>query len=809
MRGKWLPSALGLVAAASLLWGIGDSALWDPHELRVAELSRRIALNLLGGAGLAIPGADNELPVRADLGQGELPFTSVALGLRVFGLSEWAGRLPLVVWSLLALGVLYAAVTRLAERRTALYAVLVLATTPLFFLQARTLLGDAVTLASFTIAWSGLSVALLAPAQSARARWVFGAVGLLGLYAGFWCRGPVVSVAVPALSISLSALLAPQSPRARRWSVALALLGAASLLVGALGWSLSERTREYSVFVGSALGAPAVPTTFDLALAQLLHAAFPWSALCPLVLARAFASETVTPARPALLALSFSLVAASWLAPSLGLTPIPAVACLAVLVAVALRQLEEQPRALPTLGLACAGLSVLLGLDLVAHPDKALRGFGLPGLLLPASLEGDAARLFRWSGVAFGAVVALSLLERDDDPTRPAFRRDEYASVLRKLARVWDGNLVFALLVLEAALVGFLALSAVSERLVRLEHLEPFGSFSRRLVAVAAIAVPLATLAPLAALAARDGARVLFGRGGRWLPVAPTRSQAVIVVGFALGLAASLGFYPRFAQQVAPKQVLERYRELGRAGEPLGIVGGASVAARYQAGTSAEQLASVPSAFEWLVGGGNALPRRWLLLRAASLPQLNASFRERFGLNLPVLDARSSELLLSVSRLEPHERDDNPLAALVLSRAPTPQYPLRAVLGGQLELLGFALSDASGRPAASVLPGTPYRFIIYWRVLSRLRGEWQTFVHLDGLQRRFNADHEPLGGRYPMSAWRPGDILVDATELLLEPNFSPGHYRVHLGLYRGDARLEVTEGPAVDNRIAAGTLRVE
>lgn len=217
MRRNWLVSVALLLALLGLVGGVGAGALWDPYEVSVAELGRRIALNLLGGSDLSIPGADNSLPIRADLGRGELPFTSVALGFRVFGLSEWAGRLPLALWAAFGLGALYAALSQLWDRRAGLYAVLVLSTTPLYFLQARLLLGDAATLGSFAIAWSGLTAAVFAPQLSTRARVAFGVLGSLGLYAGFWCRGPIVSVAVPALAVaSRRAWSGPRAPDAVR-----------------------------------------------------------------------------------------------------------------------------------------------------------------------------------------------------------------------------------------------------------------------------------------------------------------------------------------------------------------------------------------------------------------------------------------------------------------------------------------------------------------------------------------------------------------------------------------------------------------
>lgn len=814
MRRNWLVGLLCLVAVFGLIRGITAGALWDPYELSFAELSRRIALNLLGGSQLTIPGADNSLPIRADLGRGELPFTSAALGFRCFGLSEWAGRLPFVLWTLLGLGALYAGASRLWDRRTALYAVLILATTPACFLQARTLLGEAVTIATFTIAWSGLAVAVLAPALAARARIAFAVMGALGLYGGFWCRGPIVGVAVPALAVGLSACLVRAPSRLSGvLGFALLPLGALALALGLYALGLAQQTHDYSVFVGSALVSretPLSPPSFDVVLGQLAHAAFPWSALAPLALAlpwRADEDEHAPSVESgggvaALLGLALSLAASAWLAPALGSLLPPAFGCFAVLVAAALRELEVRPRAAPLLGLACAALAVMLGFDLHTYPEKALAGFGLSGLTLPAGLGPWSGRLWQGSALALGSSVALWLYERDA-ADQPTFRRVEYQAVLTRLQQTWDGNLVFAALVLEAGLVGFLLLSAISERLIHVEQLDGFGLLTRQLVALSAMLVPLAAVLPLVAMLARDASRFVFGK--RW----GTRPQGVLSVAAVSGLVASLGFYPRFAQQVAPKQVFERYRELGRAGEPLGMVGEASVSARYQAGASAQQLDSLDAAFDWLAAGGISATRRWLLVRAADLPELSSRYRVRYHKNLPILDARSSELLLAVNRRLPAERDESPLAALVLDSEPVPQHPLRAVLDNKLEVLGWSVLSTDGQLRARVTPGTPYRLVIYYRVLAPLAGNWQTFVHLDGLQRRFNADHEPLRGEYPLRYWRPGDWIADGTELLLEPNFSPGQYRLHFGMYTGARRLEVTDGPAADNRIVAGALEIE
>ncbi|HEX2674335.1 MAG TPA: glycosyltransferase family 39 protein, partial [Polyangiaceae bacterium] len=171
-----------IVLAVSLFAPLSASGVWDPPEREVAEFARRIALNLLGGQGLSLADADNEVPTRSELGRGELPFTSIALGFRLFGLHEWAGRLPLALWALVGLAATYLLVRRLADRRSAWFAVLVLATMPLYFLHARTMLGDIVTMSALALAVSGLALAVFDRHGSAgAARFLALGLGLLGM----------------------------------------------------------------------------------------------------------------------------------------------------------------------------------------------------------------------------------------------------------------------------------------------------------------------------------------------------------------------------------------------------------------------------------------------------------------------------------------------------------------------------------------------------------------------------------------------------------------------------------------------------
>src|SRR5262249_41358243 len=95
------------LAAASLFGMIAASGIWEPYELNAGAPARRMAVVLFGGKQLVIDGAPNAVPPSGELGKGELPFTSVALGLRLFGLNEWAGRLPLALWAFAGVVAMY------------------------------------------------------------------------------------------------------------------------------------------------------------------------------------------------------------------------------------------------------------------------------------------------------------------------------------------------------------------------------------------------------------------------------------------------------------------------------------------------------------------------------------------------------------------------------------------------------------------------------------------------------------------------------------------------------------------------------
>jgi len=932
-----------------LLPPLSKSGLWDPYELNVADLGRRVALNLFHANALALSGADNSMPHLNDLGRPELPFTSMALGFKLFALHEWSGRLPLALWGVAGAVALYAAVARMVDKRAGLYSVLALCTMPLYFVQARAMLGDIVIMSGISMAFSGLAVTVFGGVAQ-RERVAFLALGVFGLVVGYWSRGALLGLAVPLGSIGAAWLLTLAAGRHQGIDRVGDAIGVASFAGALVAGAFAVRalaagdTKNLSMALGAMIRTPARYPTFDVTVGHLGAALAPWSAFIPFAVGRLFiapngsgegerregdgngngngngtenaaggevpslAERRESYFRVLLLvgsAVAFS--AHAFLLAKTDLIAFCAPAILAAACGIAIRDFERGAHASIALGV---GTAVLLGVfhhDFHELPEKAYQAFAVTGASFPESFKDHALVLWTIALVGFAAVVFVSWVERDAE--RRPFDVDNYVRVVEALRDAWDGllALVYFALVAGASIAG-LAIWAGSRfhakwlpaiptqaregalhawwltALVPMvaifglfficdvwlwtfgsaKHLswasftrgfepfeELFGSIRRELKKPNApaedkgakedrgtdtiprkygyllilfplmiLAVPIAVFAALMSmrwnvfaalgLAVPSGiaAFLVLGLVGELLH--GRRAAGFVFLGTLLGVVLSGAYYPALANQLSPKEVFESYARTHRSGEPLALFGVGGRTAAYYAGGEPPSFSDVQSAYQWLVAGGEG--RRFMAMRADELARLNQSYRERVSprQNLPVLDARSSQILLVASRLEGKEKNENPLNKVLLSSPPSPQHRLDVNMDDKLQVLGFDLVDKNGDAVRSVAPGRMYRMRTYYKVLGPITTEWEAFIHIDGFHRRHNGDHKPLDGKYPFSLWLRDDLLVDDYEFSLEPNFTPGSYTIYFGLFVGDTRLKIKSGPSDgDNRINGGPLIVQ
>lgn len=158
-------------------------------------------------------------------------------------------------------------------------------------------------------------------------------------------------------------------------------------------------------------------------------------------------------------------------------------------------------------------------------------------------------------------------------------------------------------------------------------------------------------------------------------------------------------------------------------------------------------------------------------------------------------------------REAPAARSQVDRAALrdVLVPPPGDASAVGAVFGNVAELLAYKLEP----PA--LVPGQRSKLTLYWRCRAELEA-WHIFVHLDdasGSGERIHAEHDPVGGRFPTDAWKPGDVIADA--FFFVPGRNP--LLLYLGFYtQGDNRLPLTSaGRGRDdgnNRLLAGVLPI-
>jgi hypothetical protein len=934
----WLPLAIAFalpVLFFFVLPPLTKSGLWDPYELNVADLARRVALNLHGATQLALEGADNSLPHLNDLGRPQLPFTSIALGFKLFGLHEWAGRAPLALWGLVGVLTTYGFVSRLVDRRAGVFSAVALTTMPLYFVQARTMLGDIVMMASFAMSFGGLSVAVFGrrdeEAGNTRARVSWALAAVLGLVAGYYTRGSLIGVGVPAFAVAAAYLVAVANGQRfdaiAHAAAGLALIVGASFVVRGVAVLGADHFNDMTVPIGGALMKPPTKSpTFDFILGHVAPALAPWSAFIPFAFGRmftvpfgvradAFARESQ--ARLALVVgASIALVVHGWVATRAELVAFSAPAAMAAACGIALRDYERGAHPSVALGV---GTAVLLGIEhheLHNLPEKAFHAFSVAsGAAFPESFKAHSIEIWTVVLVGFAGIAFLTWVEHD--PRREPFEPKGYLRVLLALRDAWDGMLALAYfaMVAGASLAGlavwigtrqhakwlpqlssqmrdvvlnawwvtaFAPLAAIFavyfwcdvwvwafDRAPRTAALrgslgkmatrgfEPFEELAQRLrqgrlrATVPALITgklevtpsklddgigPLCLfiLAPLMYLQVPAIVfAVLWGKVGLRPAVAgalalPSGIAAFLVLGFVgslfrgsrsaflalngamVGGILCLSYYPALANQLSPKEIFESYQRTHKGAEPLALFGVGGRTAAYYAGGQPTILKDSSSAYEWLMGGEGG--RRFLAVRADELARLNRTYRDRSanGQNLPVLDARSSQIVLVASALADGEKNQNPLGRIVLTSPPNPQHEIKANFEDKLEVLGYDIVDANGRYVDHVAPGKKYHMRTYFHVLTPMPSEWEMFIHIDGQRRRHNGDHKMCEGKYPMTLWLKDDVVMDDHEFSLEPNFSPGAYTLYFGLFVGESRLKLNAGPSDgDNRVNGGALRVQ
>lgn len=199
-----------------------------------------------------------------------------------------------------------------------------------------------------------------------------------------------------------------------------------------------------------------------------------------------------------------------------------------------------------------------------------------------------------------------------------------------------------------------------------------------------------------------------------------------------------------------------------------------------------------------------------------SFSTLNHAFRRQTGgRHIPIIDDRSSRILLATSELRPGEVDKNPiLSSLIdeaeftrrthagLVRGNSAAEPLggMAVWDDGLALVGYAVEPWV------VQRGKKFKLILYFHVTKPVTQSYKIFVHADRGGNRIHTDHWPLAvsqgkegkhcvGCFQTDHWMTGDIVVDVYEREVPFGAPTGEHDLFFGLFNpddGDKRIKVT-----------------
>jgi 4-amino-4-deoxy-L-arabinose transferase-like glycosyltransferase len=283
---------------------------------------------------------------------------------------------------------------------------------------------------------------------------------------------------------------------------------------------------------------------------------------------------------------------------------------------------------------------------------------------------------------------------------------------------------------------------------------------------------------------------------------APRRILAVLSLGAAASF--TLGYIPQLSDHLSERGVIDTWERLRKGDERLYRYLVPTKTATYYAGS----VPTIGSSTDFL-SRLRSDERVFALIPTGKLASVNRTARKVLDRHVPVLDDRSSRLMLLSNRLLPGEEDRNPISRSV-SKVPPEKMDVTigADLDGLVEVIGADLPDGPVRL------GRSFELTYHFKVKRRISKSWKVFVHIETGGHRLDtggSDHDPVGGLYPTTNWEPGDYIAD-THRVEVPIFSPtGRYKVLIGLFVGDDRMKASPKQKHDgsDRVRVGSIEIE
>jgi hypothetical protein len=769
---------IAFFAVALVLPRLGSFGFWDPWELKVAEHARDMA------------GASSLFDVTVNkrfTAEPPLDLILSALGMKIFSVGEFGGRIGNGLCAILAIFAVYWAGLGLFRRRAAVLSALALGSFPLFVLEARQIVSDMPLVAGLALTLGGFGRYVWPADGTRRLRDL--AVAGVGLVLGLLSGGALLGVALPCLTVAGTVLvgfglrprieLAETAPashrlaltatgvgrdvpsdtafgsglfvRGARGRAVLIAVAALGVLVFGLTLTTANVAGKFSLLLGGVPRAGTPSTTFEYFVKQLGFGLFPWSAVAVFALGRplirlgggdepdgdrlAFAQLYL------LIFAAFGFALSSLFVLMTGEARFAALAPVALAIGALLDEALEGERAEPILGLLVATGTMVVARDFVLTPEELVSVHTLAKVHWPPTI--NLGPVFIAIGLLFAGGIYTGLSTRG-----------------RALGRV------------------------------ALRDLGAAGAWRQHI----------------------EKAVVEAGRYGIQVAVA----SAVLFAGIV-----GLYLVPTLSKHLSFKPLIETYSRFAQHGERIGRYKVEAQGAGFYSHKEMGDLPTQDRLVEFLRGGD----RVFALVPTTEIGALDAAFKTA-KVAYVVVDGSSSRFLLLSNRLENGEKDENPLKPEVWmapqlptvgsavsgeanSNQPTgaepakktewPDQPApwkwrvsaRTMFDDSIELVGADFPPEIRRPGKIAL-------VLYFRVHKKPRPGFRVFVHFDApSEPRLLGDHALLNGTFPTDYWLPGEYIRDSYDVDVPLMTTPaGKYTLLIGFWPGGEgkRLKITAG---------------
>ena len=762
----------------------------------------------------------------------------VSLSLRALGMSEFAARLPSALLTILVLILVFWGVRRGFGEPSAILAVVVMATSPLILLSGRFVGDHTAIVLSLTIA----GVAFAAIARGATRPCAY--VALLASCVLAWLSGGMLAVVTLAGACVMFPVVA------RRWDRPLLIaVGSVAVLSGIFAVltfvpdaAFFRQFRFTAATFSSGLKDDA--RSFDLVIKGLGFGLFPWAALLPLAVKAAAGGDQRSRSDRLVILL---WAAAPFVALMIAVRPFHQVTylgapALAVLVALYLRGMEEDPVESRLLAFLGFGLFLVLYHDISHSPaplvswlttDPPFSEAGKGDLSFPELVE--LPLLAKLSA----ALAGLSLLVAGG---RLVSALRALPGLLRK-GRTFPIVLVVMAGLILADLAIFLALkwdtisgeagpdAEIGSVLLRVFLTGPdiLGLYLVTLFLVGARYVDR-----LRALANRVlGSTRAASVGTFLLGLERPRASAGLMAAGAIGVALALAFQtvPELSWHLSQKHMVETY-QASAARSPGDLYRHGVFAAKGSEDSNfyTGAIPEMSSRSQVLERLKDASRRTFFLVPKNQWSEILSAYRSaNAGRWVPVLDDRSSRFVLVASTLAADEEDRDWIHKATLTQM---QFDaLKDVnhtsvnFDDKIQVVGWEVDPSAVRRGGKTILRT------YFKTTDKVGQSYRIFLHVDrvGSSSRIHGDHWILNqakeneeqtscvGCFATTNWLKGDIVVDSYDIDVPIGTPSGPYDIWMGFYNpsGDKRLPVKDFDKEkvrhdgQNRVRIGSLTVQ